>query len=172
MNKFVLLPLPVTAHLILTVHLPLALCISGFSLKVPLSTRRGQGSEPVSCIALPRAVYPQRGLQGLFSRIYGKGWDGRGETTSAHSPRVYYCPFSATAGRHVMLYLVSKVQCARESLMLSSVFQELCEPQSYCPMHHLDHKAELLRCRSQSKAQEGERQLRGQIALLVKDICP
>ncbi|XP_058533227.1 M-phase inducer phosphatase 3 isoform X2 [Ochotona princeps] len=51
-------------------------------------------------------------------------------------------------------------------------YTELCEPQSYCPMHHLDHKAELLRCRSQSKAQEGERQLRGQIALLVKDICP
>uniref|UniRef100_A0A2K5Z6W5 M-phase inducer phosphatase n=1 Tax=Mandrillus leucophaeus TaxID=9568 RepID=A0A2K5Z6W5_MANLE len=49
---------------------------------------------------------------------------------------------------------------------------ELCEPQSYCPMHHQDHKAELLRCRSQSKVQEGERQLREQIALLVKDVSP
>ncbi|XP_053422015.1 M-phase inducer phosphatase 3 isoform X2 [Nycticebus coucang] len=48
----------------------------------------------------------------------------------------------------------------------------LCEPQSYCPMHHQDHKAELLRCQSQSKAREGELQLRDQIALLVKDMRP
>uniref|UniRef100_A0A2K6F591 M-phase inducer phosphatase n=1 Tax=Propithecus coquereli TaxID=379532 RepID=A0A2K6F591_PROCO len=48
-------------------------------------------------------------------------------------------------------------------------YMVLCEPQSYCPMHHQDHKAELLRCRSQNKVQEGERQLREQIALLVKD---
>ncbi|XP_015425124.1 PREDICTED: M-phase inducer phosphatase 3 isoform X2 [Myotis davidii] len=46
----------------------------------------------------------------------------------------------------------------------------LCEPQSYCPMHHQDHKAELLRCRSQSKAWEGKRQLQEQIALLAKDV--
>uniref|UniRef100_G3TEB5 M-phase inducer phosphatase n=1 Tax=Loxodonta africana TaxID=9785 RepID=G3TEB5_LOXAF len=51
-------------------------------------------------------------------------------------------------------------------------YMELCEPQSYCPMHHQDHKAELLKCRSQSKAWEGERQLREQIALLVKDVNP
>uniref|UniRef100_A0A8I3WBP4 M-phase inducer phosphatase n=1 Tax=Callithrix jacchus TaxID=9483 RepID=A0A8I3WBP4_CALJA len=51
-------------------------------------------------------------------------------------------------------------------------YMELCEPQSYCPMHHQDHKAELLRCRSQSKMQEGERQLREQIALLVKNMSP
>ncbi|XP_064452031.1 M-phase inducer phosphatase 3 isoform X2 [Mirounga angustirostris] len=51
-------------------------------------------------------------------------------------------------------------------------YTELCEPQSYCPMHHQDHKAELLKCRSQSKAWEGERQLQEQIALLVKDVSP
>ncbi|XP_048187169.1 M-phase inducer phosphatase 3 isoform X2 [Perognathus longimembris pacificus] len=51
-------------------------------------------------------------------------------------------------------------------------YMELCEPQSYCPMHHQDHQAELLRCQSQSKAQEGERQLREQLALLVKDVNP
>ncbi|PNJ59552.1 CDC25C isoform 9 [Pongo abelii] len=51
-------------------------------------------------------------------------------------------------------------------------YMELCEPQSYCPMHHQDHQTELLRCRSQSKVQEGERQLREQIALLVKDVSP
>ncbi|KAM5301094.1 M-phase inducer phosphatase 3-like isoform 2-T2 [Glossophaga mutica] len=48
----------------------------------------------------------------------------------------------------------------------------LCEPQSYCPMHHQDHKEELLKCRSQSKAWEGERQMQEQIALLVKDVSP
>ncbi|XP_057590006.1 M-phase inducer phosphatase 3 isoform X3 [Hippopotamus amphibius kiboko] len=51
-------------------------------------------------------------------------------------------------------------------------YMELCEPQSYCPMHHQDHKAELLRCQNQSKAWEGERQLQEQIALLVKDVSP
>ncbi|KAK7829676.1 hypothetical protein U0070_013362 [Myodes glareolus] len=51
-------------------------------------------------------------------------------------------------------------------------YMELCEPQSYCPMHHQDHQAELLRWRSQSKAQEGERQLWEQIAVLVKDARP
>lgn len=51
-------------------------------------------------------------------------------------------------------------------------YMELCEPQSYCPMHHQDHQAELLRWRSQSKAQEGERQLWEQIAILVKDVRP
>ncbi|XP_006070913.1 M-phase inducer phosphatase 3 isoform X2 [Bubalus bubalis] len=51
-------------------------------------------------------------------------------------------------------------------------YMELCEPQSYCPMHHQDYKAELLRCRNQSKAWEGERQLQEQIALLVKDVSP
>ncbi|XP_077901983.1 M-phase inducer phosphatase 3 isoform X2 [Ictidomys tridecemlineatus] len=49
-------------------------------------------------------------------------------------------------------------------------YVELCEPQSYCPMHHQDHQAELLRCQSQSKAQEGKRQLKEQIALLLKDM--
>ncbi|XP_015453519.1 M-phase inducer phosphatase 3 isoform X12 [Pteropus alecto] len=51
-------------------------------------------------------------------------------------------------------------------------YKELCEPQNYCPMHHQDHKAELLRCRNQSKAWEEERQLQEQIALLVKDVNP
>uniref|UniRef100_A0A8D2D151 M-phase inducer phosphatase n=1 Tax=Sciurus vulgaris TaxID=55149 RepID=A0A8D2D151_SCIVU len=49
-------------------------------------------------------------------------------------------------------------------------YMELCEPQSYCPMHHQDHQAELLRYQSQSKAQEGKRQLREQIALLLKEM--
>ncbi|XP_064452035.1 M-phase inducer phosphatase 3 isoform X5 [Mirounga angustirostris] len=43
----------------------------GGHIQVPLSERRGQGSEPVSCIVLSRTIYPQRGLQRLLSRIYG-----------------------------------------------------------------------------------------------------
>ncbi|KAH0506189.1 M-phase inducer phosphatase 3 [Microtus ochrogaster] len=65
-----------------------------------------------------------------------------------------------------------RAQEPKESLSLSPTFQELCEPQSYCPMHHQDHQAELLRWRSQSKAQEGKRQLWEQIAVLVKDVRP
>ncbi|XP_011945798.1 PREDICTED: M-phase inducer phosphatase 3 isoform X5 [Cercocebus atys] len=64
------------------------------------------------------------------------------------------------------------IDCRYPYEYLGGHIQELCEPQSYCPMHHQDHKAELLRCRSQSKVQEGERQLREQIALLVKDVSP
>uniref|UniRef100_A0A4W5LDJ2 protein-tyrosine-phosphatase n=1 Tax=Hucho hucho TaxID=62062 RepID=A0A4W5LDJ2_9TELE len=30
--------------------------------------------------------------------------------------------------------------------------QEHCEPQSYCPMHHEEHRTELLRCRTHSRA--------------------
>ncbi|KAM7142611.1 M-phase inducer phosphatase 3 isoform 9-T12 [Molossus nigricans] len=51
-------------------------------------------------------------------------------------------------------------------------YMVLCEPQSYCPMHHQDHMAELLRCRSQNKAWEGKRQLQEQIALMVKEKSP
>ena len=71
-----------------------------------------------------------------------------------------------------LLYFIGRVQEPRESLPLSLTFQVLCEPQSYCPMYHQDHKEELLKCRSQSKAWEGERQLQEQIALLVKDVSP
>lgn len=68
------------------------------------------------------------------------------------------------------LFLVGGAPESKKSL--SHTFQELCEPQSYCPMLHQDHQAELLSWRSQSKAQEGERQLQEQIALLVKDVSP
>ncbi|GAB1301552.1 M-phase inducer phosphatase 3 [Apodemus speciosus] len=51
-------------------------------------------------------------------------------------------------------------------------YMELCEPQNYCPMLHLNHQAELLSWRSQSRAEAGERQLQEQIALLVKGVSP
>uniref|UniRef100_A0A674ELZ2 M-phase inducer phosphatase n=1 Tax=Salmo trutta TaxID=8032 RepID=A0A674ELZ2_SALTR len=46
--------------------------------------------------------------------------------------------------------------------------QEHCEPQSYCPMHHEDHREELLRCRTHSRALAEERRRRHHIQTLVK----
>ncbi|XP_066199793.1 M-phase inducer phosphatase 3 [Saccopteryx leptura] len=43
----------------------------GGHIQVPLSEKRGQGPEPVSSTVLPRAIYPQRGLQRFLSRLYG-----------------------------------------------------------------------------------------------------
>uniref|UniRef100_A0A8C5MSH8 M-phase inducer phosphatase n=1 Tax=Leptobrachium leishanense TaxID=445787 RepID=A0A8C5MSH8_9ANUR len=47
-------------------------------------------------------------------------------------------------------------------------YKELCEPQSYCPMHHQDHRDELLKFRTKSKSWAGERKRREQIARLMK----
>ncbi|CDQ69035.1 unnamed protein product [Oncorhynchus mykiss] len=46
--------------------------------------------------------------------------------------------------------------------------QEHCEPQAYCPMHHEDHREELLRCRTHSRALAEERRRRHHIHTLVK----
>ncbi|XP_028670359.2 M-phase inducer phosphatase 1-A-like [Erpetoichthys calabaricus] len=43
-----------------------------------------------------------------------------------------------------------------------------CDPQAYCPMHHQDHKDELLRFRSRSKLLAGERRRREQICKMMK----
>ncbi|KAL0993962.1 hypothetical protein UPYG_G00116140 [Umbra pygmaea] len=48
------------------------------------------------------------------------------------------------------------------------VFQEHCDPQSYCPMHHQDHRDELLHCRTHSRASAEERRRRHHIQTLVK----
>ncbi|XP_021568669.1 M-phase inducer phosphatase 3 [Carlito syrichta] len=100
---------------------------------------------------------------------------------------VFHCEFSSERGPHMCRSLREEDRALNqypalyypELYILKGGYRdffpeytELCEPQSYCPMHHQDHKAELLRCRSQSKVQEGERQLREQIALLVKDVNP
>ncbi|XP_044307262.1 M-phase inducer phosphatase 3 isoform X1 [Varanus komodoensis] len=47
-------------------------------------------------------------------------------------------------------------------------YKELCEPQSYCPMHHQDFKAEMLKFRVKSKAWAGGRRRRDQIAHPMK----
>ncbi|KAJ1126305.1 hypothetical protein NDU88_004713 [Pleurodeles waltl] len=49
-----------------------------------------------------------------------------------------------------------------------SDYKELCDPQSYCPMHHQDFREEMLQFRTKSKSWAGERKLREQVARLVK----
>ncbi|XP_036403545.1 M-phase inducer phosphatase 1-B-like [Megalops cyprinoides] len=46
--------------------------------------------------------------------------------------------------------------------------KEHCEPQSYCPMHHEDHREELLRFRTHSRASAEERRRREHITRLIK----
>ncbi|XP_053320379.1 M-phase inducer phosphatase 3 isoform X1 [Spea bombifrons] len=47
-------------------------------------------------------------------------------------------------------------------------YTELCEPQSYCPMHHEDYREELLKFRTKSKSWAGDRRRKDQIARLMK----
>ncbi|XP_043843359.1 M-phase inducer phosphatase 3 [Dromiciops gliroides] len=97
---------------------------------------------------------------------------------------VFHCEFSSERGPRMCRYLREEDRALNkypalhypEIYILKGGYRdffleyvELCEPQSYCPMHHQDHKAELLRYRSQSKAWTEERQLREQIACLMKD---
>ncbi|XP_048113373.1 M-phase inducer phosphatase 1-B-like [Alosa alosa] len=46
--------------------------------------------------------------------------------------------------------------------------KEFCEPQSYCPMHHEDHREELLRCRQNSRVSAEERRRRQLVNRLGK----
>lgn len=46
--------------------------------------------------------------------------------------------------------------------------QEHCDPQSYCPMHHQDHREELLHCRSHCRTSVEEHRRRQHINRLVK----
>ncbi|XP_048851351.1 M-phase inducer phosphatase 1-B-like isoform X2 [Brienomyrus brachyistius] len=46
--------------------------------------------------------------------------------------------------------------------------KEHCEPQAYCPMHHEDHRDQLLQFRSHSRASAEERRRRQQATRLIK----
>ncbi|KAJ7996277.1 hypothetical protein DPEC_G00235420 [Dallia pectoralis] len=46
--------------------------------------------------------------------------------------------------------------------------QAHCEPPAYCPMHHEDHRDELLRCRTHSRASAEERRRRYHVQTLVR----
>ncbi|KAL4659836.1 M-phase inducer phosphatase 3 isoform X1 [Arapaima gigas] len=47
-------------------------------------------------------------------------------------------------------------------------YKEHCEPQTYCPMHHEDHREELLRFRSHSRASAEERRRLQHVNRLIK----
>ncbi|KAM4036655.1 M-phase inducer phosphatase 3 isoform 2-T2 [Anomaloglossus baeobatrachus] len=96
---------------------------------------------------------------------------------------VFHCEFSTERGPKMSRFLREEDRvrnnyptlCYPEVYLLKGGYREffpeyktLCEPQSYCPMHHQDYRQELLKCRTKSKSWAGERKRRDQIARLMK----
>ncbi|KAG9490588.1 M-phase inducer phosphatase 3 [Eleutherodactylus coqui] len=96
---------------------------------------------------------------------------------------VFHCEFSSERGPKMCRFLREEDRarneypslCYPEVYLLKGGYKEffpeyktLCEPQSYCPMHHQDYRQELLKCRTKSKSLAGERKRRDQIARLMK----
>ncbi|XP_077121661.1 M-phase inducer phosphatase 3 isoform X1 [Ranitomeya variabilis] len=96
---------------------------------------------------------------------------------------VFHCEFSTERGPKMCRFLREEDRARNdypslyypEVYLLKGGYKEffpeyktLCEPQSYCPMHHQDYRQELLKCRTKSKSWAGERKRRDQIARLMK----
>ncbi|XP_075712858.1 M-phase inducer phosphatase 3 isoform X2 [Rhinoderma darwinii] len=96
---------------------------------------------------------------------------------------VFHCEFSSERGPKMCRFLREEDRARNdypslyypEVYLLKGGYKEffpeyktLCEPQSYCPMHHQDYHQELLKCRTKSKSWAGERKRRDQIARLMK----
>ncbi|XP_019390907.1 PREDICTED: M-phase inducer phosphatase 3 isoform X1 [Crocodylus porosus] len=96
---------------------------------------------------------------------------------------VFHCEFSSERGPKMCRYLREEDRAMNEYPALHypemyvlkggykeffPEYKELCEPQSYCPMHHQDFKTELLKFRTKSKSWVGERKRRDQITRLMK----
>ncbi|XP_040262904.1 M-phase inducer phosphatase 3 isoform X1 [Bufo bufo] len=96
---------------------------------------------------------------------------------------VFHCEFSSERGPKMCRFLREEDRARNdypnlyypEVYLLKGGYKEffpeyktLCEPQSYCPMHHQDYQQELLKCRTKSKSWAGERKRRDQIARLMK----
>uniref|UniRef100_A0A8C3IE41 protein-tyrosine-phosphatase n=1 Tax=Chrysemys picta bellii TaxID=8478 RepID=A0A8C3IE41_CHRPI len=96
---------------------------------------------------------------------------------------VFHCEFSSERGPKMCRYLRAEDRAMNEYPALHypelyvlkggykeffPEYRELCEPQDYCPMHHQDYKAELLKFRTKSKLWAGDRRRRDQIARLMK----
>ncbi|XP_048346921.1 M-phase inducer phosphatase 3 isoform X2 [Sphaerodactylus townsendi] len=100
-----------------------------------------------------------------------------------HLILVFHCEFSSERGPKMCRYLREEDRAMNEYPTLHypelyvlqggykdffQEYKELCEPQSYCPMHHQDFKEEMLRFRVRSKTWAGERKRRDQIAHIMK----
>uniref|UniRef100_A0A8C8SLU5 M-phase inducer phosphatase n=1 Tax=Pelusios castaneus TaxID=367368 RepID=A0A8C8SLU5_9SAUR len=96
---------------------------------------------------------------------------------------VFHCEFSSERGPKMCRYMREEDRAMNEYPALHypelyvlkggykeffPEYMELCEPQDYCPMHHQDYKAELLKFRTKSKLWAGDRRRREQIARLMK----
>ncbi|KAM3924126.1 M-phase inducer phosphatase 3 [Leptodactylus fuscus] len=96
---------------------------------------------------------------------------------------VFHCEFSSERGPKMCRFLREEDRARNEYpnlyypelYLLKGGYKEffpeykpLCEPQSYCPMHHQDYRQELLKCRTKSKSWAGDRKRRDQIARLMK----
>ncbi|XP_060096099.1 M-phase inducer phosphatase 3 isoform X2 [Heteronotia binoei] len=106
--------------------------------------------------------------------------------TSAPQKRlilVFYCEFSSERSPKMCRYLREEDRTMNEYPALHYPelyvlqggykdffleYKEMCEPQSYCPMHHQDFKTEMLKFRVKSKTRAGGRKRRDQIAHLMK----
>ncbi|XP_062979614.1 M-phase inducer phosphatase 3 [Elgaria multicarinata webbii] len=96
---------------------------------------------------------------------------------------VFHCEYSSERGPKMCRYLRKEDRAMNEYPALHYPelyvlqggykgffleYKELCEPQSYCPMHHHDFKAEMLKFHTKSKTWAGEQRRRDQIARLMK----
>ncbi|XP_077182277.1 M-phase inducer phosphatase 3 isoform X7 [Paroedura picta] len=100
-----------------------------------------------------------------------------------HLILVFHCEFSSERGPKMCRYLREEDRAMNEypALLYPELYileggykdffleyKEMCEPQSYCPMHHQDFQAEMLKFHVKSKTRAGEQKKRDQIAHLMK----
>ncbi|KAH0629954.1 hypothetical protein JD844_012450 [Phrynosoma platyrhinos] len=96
---------------------------------------------------------------------------------------VFHCEYSSERGPKMCRYLREEDRAMNEypALHYPELYvlqggykdfflahKDLCDPQSYCPMHHQDFKAEMLKFRVKSKTWTGTRKRKDHIARLMK----